>query len=120
MNSGDSPIDRLTKNGFLKTSTAEVSLPPEDKARLNLKGNQLLNAGSVDQAKKIFLTTRYSDGLCRIGDYYKEKGDPITALKFYTLSGRKDKSDPFIQTAVQVIRAVLKEDKTNTTETENK
>ena len=113
MNDGTPEIDKLTREGFLKTSTSDLNLPAEDKARLNLKGNQLLNRGAVDQEKKIFLTTRYSDGLCRVGDYYKEKNDPITALKFYTLSGRKDKSEPLIQSALQVIRAVLKENENN-------
>ncbi len=115
MNRPVPPINRL-----IKTGPPEVVLSPEDKARLNLKGNRLLNEGAVDQAKKIFLTTRYSDGLCRIGDYYKEKADPATALKFYILSGRKDKSEPFIQAALQVIRTVLKEDESNPAEKENK
>lgn len=120
MNDGKKQIDFLTQKGFLKTSTAAVNLPTEDKAKLNLKGNQLFNQGAVDQAKKIFLTTRYSDGLCRVGDYYRDKADPLTALKFYTLSGRKDKSEPLIQDVLQILRAVLKEDETPQTDKENK
>lgn len=119
MKNGKAQIDLLTQKGFLKTGAPSVSLQAEDKAKLNLQGNRLLNQGSVDQAKKIFLTTHYSDGLCRVGDYYREKDDPVTALKFYTLSGRKDRFEPMIESAVQALRAVLKEDEKNLNEDRN-
>lgn len=120
MNTSDSSIQRLVQDGFLMTTPDAAALPPENKARLNLKGNQLFNQGAVEQAKKIFMTTRYSDGLCRVGDYYSEKADLTSALKFYTLSGRKDKSEPLIQSALQVIRSVMKDDDLNPTENKDK
>lgn len=108
------PIQSLTEKGFLKTSSS-LPISSEDKVKLNLKGNQLMNQGAVQQAQKIFLTTHYSDGLCRLGDFYQENKDPVNALKFYTISGRKDKSEPLVESIVQVIRAVLKEDEKKST-----
>jgi hypothetical protein len=83
------------QNVFIKTTKA----PPIDgsqKAALNRKGNVLYNSGDIEGARRIFLTTGYSDGLSRIGDYYKSQGRLLDALRMYWIAPDKTKTDPII------------------------
>ena len=64
--------------GFIKTSDSPLrTLNSEQKVLLNRKGNVLFNEGDIHNAKRLFITTGYSDGLNRIGDIYKKDGDDI-------------------------------------------
>ena len=96
--------------GFIKiTDTPVASLSAGQKAALNRTGNTLFNKGDIEQARRIFTTTGYSDGLTRVGDAYAKKNEPIKALKQYVLAHNVKKSEPIYECMARVISAVLKE-----------
>jgi hypothetical protein len=96
------------QNGFVKT----IKRPAMDgvqKAALNRKGNMLYNAGDIEGARRIFLTTGYSDGLVRIGDYYKSKGRNLDALRMYWIAPDHTKSEPIIMQLSVIIKNLIHE-----------
>ena len=103
-------FDRFDKpEGFIKT-TASPTIDGSTKAALNRKGNVLFNAGDAEGARRIFLTTGYSDGLSRVGDFYKSQGRLLDALKMYWIAPDKTKAEPIIQQLSEIIRAFIKEE----------
>jgi hypothetical protein len=99
---GSSKDDR----GFIKTS----SLPSDKKAALNRKGNELFNSGDIEKARRVFVTTGYSDGLIRVGDADMKAGDPVKALKMYMAAGEKRKAAAITEKMAMVIRYFLEEE----------
>ena len=81
----------------------------EKRAALVRKGNELFNKGEIDLAKRIFLTTRYSDGLIRIGDHYSRAGMPLEALRAYWLAPCPEKAAVLIERISQVMKQWLAE-----------
>jgi len=68
----------------------------DQKTRVELirKGNECFNKGEIDIAEKIFVKTEYKDGITRIADYwFFDKKQPLIAVKYYRMVGRKDKVD---------------------------
>nr|WP_180487645.1 hypothetical protein [Treponema socranskii] len=101
-------IEKQGNAGFIKTADAPVSaLSIRQKAALNRTGNTLFNKGDIEQARRIFTTTGYSDGLTRVGDAYAKKNEPIKALKQYVLAHNVKKSEPIYECMARVISAVL-------------
>lgn len=99
---------RLEGYGFIKSTDLPVqNLDGEKKAALNRKGNQFFNQGDIESAKRIFITTGYSDGLSRIGDFYADKGKELDALKMYWLAHNRRKADPLIKKLAQLIETLL-------------
>ncbi|MFA6855612.1 MAG: hypothetical protein WCR31_00250 [Treponema sp.] len=97
--------------GFIKVTDSPVlSLTSEQKAVLNRKGNILYNQGDIESARRIFVTTGYSDGLTRIGDAYMQKKEGIKALKQYVLAHNVKKSEPVYADLAKIISIILKED----------
>ncbi len=97
--------------GFIKTTEdASSELSSEQKAILNRRGNELFNAGDIEAAKRIFMTTGYSDGLTRIGDYYNKENRSIDALKMYWMARNMRQAEPIIKDISSVISAILEED----------
>ena len=97
--------------GFIKTSDSPLgTLTSEQKVLLNRKGNVLFNEGDIHNAKRLFITTGYSDGLNRIGDTYKKEKDDLQALKFYHLAHNKAKAEPIIEHIAAVISGYLREE----------
>jgi hypothetical protein len=94
--------------GFIKT-TVKPSMDGSTKAALNRKGNVLYNAGDIEGARRIFLTTGYSDGLSRVGDYYKSHGRPLDALRMYWIAPDHTKADPIIQQLSEIVRHFMNE-----------
>jgi hypothetical protein len=95
------------QNAFIK-----VTSPPVDsaqKAALNRRGNQLYNAGDVEGARRIFLTTGYSDGLSRVGDYYKSQNRPLDALRMYQIAPDRTKSEPLLAQIAGLLQNLLNE-----------
>ena len=106
-------FDRFEKpEGFIKTTTGP-NIDGSTKAALNRKGNALFNAGDAEGARRIFLTTGYSDGLSRVGDYYKSKGQLLDALKMYWIAPDRKKADPIIQQLSEIIRHFINEEVVN-------
>ena len=93
---------------FIKvTENALTPLSSEQKVVLNRRGNQLFNEGFINEAQRIFITTGYSDGLTRIGDYYAAKNNTLEALRMYCLAKNKRKSEPIIDSLVRLIRVLI-------------
>ena len=94
------------QNTFIKTTAKPVN-DGADKAALNRKGNVLYNSGDIEGARRIFLTTGYSDGLARVGDYYMSKGRSLDALRMYWIAPDRSKAEPIINQLAIVIQAML-------------
>lgn len=102
--------DELASPGFVKTGRdAEPSLSASQRSALVRKGNELFNAGQIEQAKRIFITARYTDGLVRMGDYYAKKNRPLDAFRMYWIAPDRGKSEYMIERMACVVRTWLKE-----------
>ncbi|MBP3709994.1 MAG: hypothetical protein J6I73_06305 [Treponema sp.] len=98
-------------DGFIKVTDEPVSgLTSEQKVFLNRKANMLYNQGDIEQARRIYTTTGYSDGLTRVGDVYMQEHKSISALKQYLLAHNTKKAEPIYQDIAKVISAMLKDD----------
>ncbi|MDR0997906.1 MAG: hypothetical protein LBL70_02475 [Treponema sp.] len=98
------------QNVFVKT-TSPSPIDGAQKVALNRKGNILYNQGDIEGAKRIFLTTGYSDGLSRVGDYYKSKGRVLDALRMYWIAPDHSKSEIIIEQLSALIKKILQEEK---------
>ncbi|MDR2403424.1 MAG: hypothetical protein LBD78_05290 [Spirochaetaceae bacterium] len=98
-----------TQDVFLKTVTKPV-IDGVQKVALNRKGNALYNAGDIEGARRIFLTTGYSDGLVRIGDYYMTKGRKLDALRMYWIAPDRKKSESIIMELSSLIQNLIHEE----------
>jgi hypothetical protein len=103
------------QNGFIKT-TAKPSIDGSQKAALNRKGNILYNSGDIEGARRIFLTTGYSDGLSRVGDYYKSQGRELDALRMYWIAPSKSKAEPIIERLSVLIQKFIHEEEDHSDE----
>jgi hypothetical protein len=100
----------VSRGGFIKeTVKSDVRVDTTQKALLNRKGNMLFNEGNIEGARRIFITTGYSDGLSRIGDYYKKQGRVIDALEMYQIAPNKKKADELTMHIAQLIKSMLAE-----------
>ncbi|HUX39381.1 MAG TPA: hypothetical protein VMV44_15885 [Rectinemataceae bacterium] len=107
-------FDRFANVGLIKSADLpRKSLPSDDRARLNRRGNELFNGGDTETARRIFQTTGYSDGLIRVGDRYLSASRPVDALKMYWLARDGAKSEALIEKAVAAIRKLLEEEVIN-------
>lgn len=104
MKSANEHFIKVTENAF-------SSLTSEQKVILNRRGNQLFNEGAIDEAQRIFMTTGYSDGLTRVGDYYAAQKKSLEALRLYCLAKNKRKSDPIIDSLVRLIKILIDTEK---------
>ena len=107
----DDALKNMPTEGFLKVSSQKrKGFSPQQKTALNRKANELFNGGDVQTAKKIFLTTGYSYGIERIGDYYRKKGDPYEALRMYWLAPSQKKKQQLVEEMTELIRMWLSEE----------
>jgi len=108
-------LKKLPSGGLLKTTTeSPARLSSEKRAALIRKGNELFNKGEFDLAQRIFATTRYTDGLRRMGDYYMERGRILDALRSYWIAPAPDKTAVLVEKIAQVMKQWLSEGKTKT------
>jgi hypothetical protein len=91
---------------FIKTA-ARPAIDGSQKAALNRKGNMLYNSGDIEGARRVFLTTGYSDGLVRIGDYYKSQGRDLDALRMYWIAPDRGKAEPIIMRLSGIIQDLI-------------
>jgi len=96
-------------SGFIKT-TVPSGIGSTQKAALNRKGNVLFNSGDIEGARRIFQTTGYSDGLSRVGDYYKSQNRPIEALRMYWIAPDRTKSEPLIMQLAGIMQQLTHEE----------
>ncbi|MCL2479203.1 MAG: hypothetical protein FWF22_06860 [Treponema sp.] len=97
---------------FYKT-TAGPAVGSADKAVLNRKGNLFFNNGDIESARRIFLTTGYSDGIVRVGDYYKTNGRIMDALQMYWIAPDRVKAEKIIINLSTVIKSLISGDQKN-------
>ena len=93
---------------FLKT-TVPPGVDSSRKAALNRKGNMLFNSGDIEGAGRIFITTGYSDGLSRVGDYYKSQNRLVEALRMYWIAPDRTKYEPLIMQLAGVVQSLIHE-----------
>ncbi len=95
--------------GFIKVTDNPVKgLTSEQKVILNRKANIMFNNGNIEDARRIYITTGYSDGLTRVGDYYMNQKQSLKALKSYILAHNKRDSEPIYENIAKVISSLLK------------
>jgi len=94
------------QNIFIKT-TQKPAIDGSQKAALNRKGNILYNSGDIEGARRIFITTGYSDGLVRVGDYYNSKGKPLDALRMYWIAPDRTKAEPIIMQLSAIVQNMI-------------
>ena len=97
------------KNAFIKVTTP-APVESSQKAALNRKGNQIFNEGDIEGARRVFMTTGYSDGLARVGDFYKSKDRFLEALKMYWIAPDRKKSGPLSEQLAGIMKNLLHED----------
>ena len=103
--------DSTKEQGFLKlTGSKPLSLSREEKIALNRKGNVFFNLGEFKKAERIFLTTGYTNGLLRMGDYYWANNEPLKAIKMYWLAPDSVKVEDWAKRASLAIRKCIKDD----------
>lgn len=107
----DELFEKQKKNdGFIKVTDAPVTLSSEDKVVLNRKGNIYFNQGDLLSARRLFITTGYSDGLTRVADVLYKDGKELDALKLYWLAHNKRKYEPLIQKLAKTISLIITEE----------
>jgi len=98
-------LKKIPKDGFLKVSGIQKKpLSSAQKTVLNRKGNELFNRGDFDSAKRIFLTTGYSDGIIRLGDYYYNNKRVLDAFQMYCLAPAPGKKNLIVEKMAAVIQ----------------
>ena len=101
----------IPKKGFIKVDPQQQTpLSGAQKSALIRKGNELFNAGRIDQAKRIFLTTGYADGLVRLGDYYYKRQDLFEAIRMYWIAPAPEKKEMIVERMATTVQQWLKED----------
>ncbi|RPJ07646.1 MAG: hypothetical protein EHM28_06400 [Spirochaetaceae bacterium] len=104
-------LKNIPKEGFLKLAEERVEIPEEKRVALIRRGNELFNKGNIELAKKVFLTTRYADGLIRLGDKYIALKKPLEAFRMYWIAQSANKRDALVQRMACVIKNWLKEER---------
>ena len=92
---------------FLKTAVKVDFADKSQKVALNRKGNVLFSNGDIEGARRIFLTTGYSDGITRVGDHYRSKGRLLDALRMYWIAPDRKKAEPIIMQLSAVIQNLI-------------
>lgn len=103
-------LDGIPEEGFLKIKLSDqATISSNQRVALIRKGNELFNAGRLEEAKKIFITTRYGDGITRMGDYYMEMKDPLEALRMYWIAPAPKKREQLLEKTAEVVRSWIGE-----------
>jgi len=101
--------EKQIPDGFIKVTDNPVSnLTSKQKVILNRRANEMFNNGNIEDARRIYITTGYSDGLTRVGDYYVNKNESLKALKSYYLAHNKRDAEPIYELIAKVISQIIK------------
>ena len=110
-------LKHIPREGLLKISRSdETAVQGPQRVALIRKGNELFNAGMIEQAKRVFITTGYGDGLSRIGDYYYDKEEPLEALRMYWMAPSPRKVENMMERMAAIVQKWLKEEGTGNNE----
>ena len=108
----DDILKKMPREGFLKVDkSSSIRLSDKDRVALNRKGNEFFNKGEYEKARRVFLTTGYSDGLIRMGDYYLGKKDHLEALRMYRTAPSDDRAEKVLEHIARAIRFWMEEEK---------
>jgi hypothetical protein len=100
----------MPREGFLKvTRPPALEISSEQKVQLIRKANELFSRGELEQAKKIFVSTRYSDGMIRLGDLYARQKDYLSAFQMYKMAPAPDRAETMILNLTAVLKNWIKE-----------
>jgi hypothetical protein len=106
--------DSLAGAGFEKIGPpgdqSGARLDAATRAALIRRGNELFNAGKLIEAKRVFVTTGYTDGLMRLGDHYYNRNEILEAFRMYWLAPDRRKTDYLVERMASVIRGWLKDE----------
>jgi hypothetical protein len=81
----------------------------KERAALIRKGNEFFNEGKIEDAAKVFIATKYRDGLTRVGDFFFfDKRMPLYAYKYYKLAERKDRIDDIFMRMMNAFKSLVK------------
>jgi hypothetical protein len=109
-----SVFDRFGQEGLIKvTDSPQNDIGQTEKVSLIRKGNELFNKGDIESARRVFMTTGYSDGLIRVGDSYYKAGRTVEALKMYWLAKDRRRAAELIEKMALVIQNLLREEDQN-------
>lgn len=99
--------------GFIRVGREDLpKVSKEQKTALVRKGNELFNRGHVEQAKRIFLSVGYTDGIIRLGDHYYSHRKPLEAFRMYWLARDQHKTELMAERMAAVLRFWLREEGT--------
>ena len=103
-------LNEIPKEGFLKvTDVRNHSLSDHQRVVLMRRGNEFFNKGDIEQAKRIFLTIGYTDGLIRIGDFYYSQNRPFEAFKMFKIAPAPDRVNNMIEKMTYIIQSWIKD-----------
>ena len=103
-------LQKIPQDGFIKVTREQIQpLSKDQRTALIRKGNELFNNGNYEQAKRVFITTGYADGLSRMGDYYYKKNNFLEAMRMYYLAPAPGKRDRLIEKMAGVVQLWLHE-----------
>ena len=98
----------IPNDGFVKVvEKPNATLSKEQRSSLIRRGNEMLNRGEIDTAKKIFITTGYKDGLIRLGDHYYRKKQVLEAFRMYQAASYRGSVNTMIEKMAMIIRSWL-------------
>jgi hypothetical protein len=95
--------------GFVKVTAPIISpiISSEQKVLLNRRANEMFNNGLVEDAKRVYLATGYSDGLTRVADRYMTQGREMDALRLYLQAHNQRNSAPLTEKLAKIISKLM-------------
>jgi len=103
-------FEKFSGQGIFIKETSRRPIEGSQKAELNRKGNMLFNSGEVEKARRIFLTTGYSDGISRVGDYYMSKNKILDAMQMYWAAPNRNKLEPLLAQLANILQGLIKDE----------
>lgn len=92
---------------FRKTAPAKVT--KEQRNKLILATNKILNAGDIDKARTIFAALNYYAGLVQVAQAYTEEGKILEAYATYIQAGAEKEAQVLGEKIAVQIRRMLSE-----------
>jgi len=93
-----------------KGNASKKNIDSSTRVQLIRKGNEFLQNGEIENAKKIFITVDYKDGLVRLGDFYLKNKDLYKSAEMYFMSENKSKIKAFSKKCALIIEKFLNEE----------
>lgn len=101
----------IPQEGFIKlTGPVPAVLTPDQKSALVRRGNALLQEGDIQQARRIFITIGYRDGMVRTAGKLVQAGDILGALQLYYLANDREKAQEVIARMADVVKFWIRSD----------